>query len=130
MIGAPHNAQAQPANGYQLALKLCKAPLYVGFFGAVVLWAVFDQILAAVFVQGTVLVVAALAASAGFYLRSALRHPGLLLFRLLVALVVKWTILLGGAAYVLSQGSVAPGAFVAGIVTALIATLFGRGLND
>jgi hypothetical protein len=113
-----------------MALTLCKPPLWTGVLGAVALMLVASWAHAAGFLRGAVLVVAALAASAGFYMRSAVSHPGLMLFRLLVALVVKWSVLLGGAGYVLSQGSVAPGAFVAGIVAALIATLFGRGFNN
>lgn len=130
MIDALHNDAAKPPRKLRQLVRICKAPLFTGFLGAAALFMVLGLPQATAFAQGALLVTAALMLSAGFYLRSSVPHAGLMLFRLLVALAVKWTVVLGGALYVLANGGVAPGAFVAGLVTALAATLIGFGLNE
>lgn len=108
----------------RLAARLSVAPLVVSMAGAAVAFILAGFASAKGFACGALLIAVATLVSGGFYARVRARDAGLVLFRLVLTSALKWMIVVGGAALVLSQGGLPPAAFTCGVIAGLVSTLF------
>lgn len=129
MIDALHN-KSEASRKTGMLKKLIAGPLVV--CGVVIgLLCVCGQIQAAIsLAKGSGAVIAAQGVSAFFYMRGSALRPGFMLARLIIALVVKWAVLLTCAYMALTQGGVVVAAYIGGLILALMASLFGFGFTD
>ena len=99
----------------------------MGMAGAVVAFILAGSASALGFAGGALLIAVATLVSGGFYARVRSLNAGRVLIRLAVTSALKWMIVMGGAALVLTQsakGGLPPAAFTCGVIAGLVSTLF------
>jgi len=112
---------------FRLVAKLSAAPLLMAIAGAAVAFVLAGFASAKGFACGALLVVVATLVSGGFYARVRALNAGRVLIRLALTSALKWMIVMGGAAYALTQsakGGLPPAAFTCGVIAGLVSTLF------
>lgn len=112
---------------FRLIARLAGAPLLIAIAGAAVTFILADFASAKGFACGALLIAVAMLVSGGFYARARALNAGRVLIRLAITSALKWTVVMGGTALVLTQGGsggLPPAAFTCGVIAGLVSTLF------